>query len=178
VKYPSAPILDRNLAAIQNFPNGVVVFDRDGTLIEDAGQHNNPQLLTFLPGAIEAIKILFDSHFGIAIASNQSGLESEKFTLKDLLDFNSALKARIKAEVSADIHLIAVCPHVESSGCWCRKPKVGLLREIEDSGLGKLKLFVGDSETDLLAAKTFNIDFVQPGDENLLSSIKNWLDKK
>jgi hypothetical protein len=58
VKFPPGPILDPATVGLLHFPKGVVVFDRDGTLVEDAGQHNDPARLVFREGAIDAIALV------------------------------------------------------------------------------------------------------------------------
>lgn len=174
VTFPLRPLFDRNLTSVKNFPNGVVVFDRDGTLVEDAGQHNLKAQLKILPGIPEVLKLVSESGFGIAVASNQAGLESEKFDLQTLLDFNSSMQRVLKQQANVDIDLIVVCPHLASRNCYCRKPRIGLLTAIEESGLGKIRLFIGDSETDAGAAKDFGVDYMQFDSINLVNSIKVW----
>lgn len=178
MKFPPGPILDRDVTDLPNFPKGVVVFDRDGTLIEDAGQHNDPSRLVFLPGAIDAVGLLNSLNYGVAIASNQAGLESDKFSIRELNKFNDALKFEFSRNATASINLIAVCPHLATSNCNCRKPEIGLFQAIEDSGLGEIKLFVGDSRTDALAAASFNIDYLHADDQDLLVCVQNWLGEK
>jgi D-glycero-D-manno-heptose 1,7-bisphosphate phosphatase len=178
LNFPLQPIYDRDLSTLRHFTKGVVVFDRDGTLIKDAGQHNSKELLEFLPGAAESIKFLSHIGYGLAIASNQAGLESEKFTIDDLLDFNNALRLTLREHSDTDIDLIVVCPHLASTNCDCRKPKVGLLEAIERTGLGELKLFVGDSESDRIAAKQFGVEYIQADGNDLVASIKVWVGKK
>ena len=177
VIFPLEPLVDRDLADIKNFPVGVIVFDRDGTLVEDAGQHNQKALLSLLPGVPEGLKFLSELGFGIAVASNQAGLESEKFTLEALRDFNLSMRRVLREQVDIDIHLIVTCPHLALSNCACRKPKIGLLKAIEDSGLGKIKLFVGDSETDAGAAKDFGVEYLQTDGTNLINLIRTWTGK-
>jgi len=177
VKFPLEPLIDRDLAEVKNFPGGVIVFDRDGTLVKDAGQHNQKELLTLLPGVPEGLKFLSDLGFGIAVASNQAGLESEKFTPETLHDFNVNMRRTLQEQFDVDVNLIVVCPHLALTNCACRKPKKGLLKAIEDSGLGKIKLFVGDSESDAGAAKDFGVDFIQTDGTNLVNSIKTWAGK-
>jgi histidinol-phosphate phosphatase family protein len=175
VNYPLEPIYDRDVSMLKYFPKGVIVFDRDGTLVEDAGQHNRIDLLRFLPGVFEAIKILSDLGYGIAIASNQAGLQSRKFNLHELFDFNLSLRMGLKAQLNVDIDLIVVCPHIESTNCDCRKPKVGLLKAIKNSGLGELKLFVGNSETDRIAAIRFELEYLHADGSDLSELIFDWL---
>jgi D-glycero-D-manno-heptose 1,7-bisphosphate phosphatase len=174
VKYPPGPILDRDISNLPFFSKGVVVFDRDGTLVEDAGQHNDTKRLKFLPGAIEAIKFVISRGFGIAIASNQSGLESEKFTLQELNEFNNALKLEISQKCGGGINLLVTCPHLAISECNCRKPKLGLMEAIGKADLGEIRLFVGDSESDRLTAEALSIDFIDVQSGRIFEQIKFW----
>jgi len=178
VNYPLVPIYDRDISTLKHFPQGVVVFDRDGTLVIDAGQHNRNDLLSFLPGVAEAVKFLSKLGYGTAIASNQAGLESGKFDLSELLDFNFLLRMELRAQINVDIDLIVVCPHLESTKCECRKPKVGLLKAIENSGLGELKLFVGDSDSDRVAAKNYGLEYLHTDGRDLIDSIEKWVGQK
>lgn len=177
MKFPLGPILDRATHKLPTYSKGVIVFDRDGTLIEDAGQHNDPERLVFLPGVIEALKLLNSLNYGIAVASNQSGLESEKFSLEELMRFNDSLKDALSSHGAGEIQLIAICPHLGTSNCSCRKPKPGLLREIENSGIGEIRLFVGNSDSDRQAADSHCIDYLDVSSQNILDGILIWSDK-
>ena len=175
MKFPPGPILDREVADLPNYPKGIVAFDRDGTLVEDAGQHNDLNRLVFLPAALEALSLTSSLGFGIAVASNQSGLESEKFTLSSLESFNEELKRQVSDMCNAQIDLIVVCPHLATSECECRKPKAGLLKAIEKSGLGIIKLFIGNSESDNHAAILHNVEFLDVNSEDFISKIQDWV---
>ena len=175
--FPPGPILDRSIHDLSTFSKGVIVFDRDGTLIEDAGQHNDPEKLVFLPGVIEVVTVLNSLNYGIAVASNQSGLESEKFSLDELFEFNGKLKDSLYSNGGGEIHLIAICPHLDSSNCNCRKPKPGLLQEIESSGIGEIRLFVGNSDSDRQAAAAHGVEYVDVNSQNILEEVLNWSDK-
>ena len=175
MKFPPGPILDRKVADLPNYPKGVVAFDRDGTLVEDAGQHNDLDRLVFLPRAIEAVSLLSSSGFGIAIASNQAGLESEKFTLSSLERFNVELKRKVSQVGNAEIDLIVICPHLATSECNCRKPKPGLFNAIEASGLGTIRLFVGNSESDKYAAIHHNVEYIDVNSKDFISNIEEWI---
>jgi D-glycero-D-manno-heptose 1,7-bisphosphate phosphatase len=177
-KYPVYPLLDRDSSCVEYFPKGVVVFDRDDTLIEDAGQHNEIDCIKFLPGVVDAIKILSDLDYGLAVATNQAGLESGIFSLDKLNEFNNALRVHLKEQIGVEVDLFAVCPHLASTNCNCRKPRIGLLQAIEDSGLGRIKLFVGNSESDRMAAVNFKVDFIHTDGTNLARRIKDWLGEK
>ena len=175
VNYPLKPLYDRDISKLKQFPKGVIVFDRDGTLVDDAGQHNDPNRLSLRSGAVEGVFLLKAMGFGVAIASNQAGLETEKFTLANLKDFNEALKEKFMDGNLEGIDLILTCPHQESTNCDCRKPKNGLLEAIRESGLGEPILFLGDAETDRLAAIASSIEFRNVATSEILEQIKNWV---
>ena len=170
-------MFDRDVSNLQEFPNGVVVFDRDGTLIEDAGQHNDVSRLTIIPFAMRAIEFLNSQNYGIAIASNQAGLESGKFSLQDLHRFNAELRVQANSIYGAEIHLFALCPHLATSNCNCRKPKPGLLHTINEIGLGRVSLFVGNSESDRLAAERYSIKYMDINSKRFLNDIVDWANK-
>ena len=172
MKFPPGPILDPATVDLLNYPKGVVVFDRDGTLVEDAGQHNDLARLVFREGAIDAIALVRGLGFGVAIASNQAGLETEKFSLDQLMAFNAELRSQLA--VAGGIDLIAVCPHHESSQCECRKPKTGLLEAIEGSGVGVPVVFVGDTESDQMAAQASKIEYLDVAHSNIFEVVQDW----
>ena len=174
MKFPAGPILDYEAAKVSHYPKGVVVFDRDGTLIEDAGQHNDLARLVFREGAIDAIALVKGLGFGVAIASNQAGLETDKFSLAQLMAFNAELQSQVRAKLSSRIDVIAVCPHHESSDCECRKPKTGLFEAIEKTGLGALVVFVGDTESDRLAAIASKIHYLDVANSNIFEVVQDW----
>ena len=164
--------MDYETSEVFHYPKGVVVFDRDGTLIEDAGQHNDVARLVFQEGAIDAIALVKGLGFGVAIASNQAGLETEKFSLEQLMAFNAELRSQLA--VAGGIDLIAVCPHHESSQCECRKPKTGLFEAIEGSGLGSPIVFVGDTESDQMAALASKIEYLDVAHSNIFEVVQDW----
>ena len=176
-KFPFAPLFDRDLSALKHFSKGVVVFDRDDTLIEDAGQHNDVKQLKFIPSTIRAIELLNSLNFGIAVASNQAGLESGKFSLLDLKNFNMEMNRQIARINNAEIHLIAVCPHLATSKCDCRKPKPGLLNAISESGLGQVRLFVGNSDSDREAAEQYSIDYMDIHSKDFSRGLEDWANR-
>lgn len=132
-----------------------LVLDRDGVINFDSPDYiKSPDEWRPIPGSIEAIARAARAGFRIAVASNQSGLARELFDLDTL----SAIHAKLIEAVEnarGHVDLIVFCPHHPDEGCACRKPKVGLLRRIENE-LGvdlRGQWFVGDSDKDLLAAR-------------------------
>jgi len=51
-----------------------VFFDRDGTLMEDAGYCGDPARVRVFPGVSEALRRLKDAGFAVLVITNQSGI--------------------------------------------------------------------------------------------------------
>jgi len=97
-----------------------------------------------------------DNHF--AIASNQGGVAKGYLTrevAKDMLDTLAHVMApRVP-------HTIAMCVHASEANCACRKPMPGMLLSImKYHNMPKSRtLFIGDMDTDEMAAKNAGIEF-------------------
>ena len=153
---------------------GIVVFDRDGTLIKDCGQHNDPLQLEFLDGAFESLKLIKKIGFGIGLATNQAGLSHGKFSLNQLDSFHQEMQNQIFSSTGISIDIIAICPHNKQSTCNCRKPRTGLLSAIEKATQSNVRLFVGDSSTDKESAMNYNVDFLQASENGFYKEIFSW----
>lgn len=132
----------------------LVILDRDGVINRDSPEFiKSPEEFILLPGSIEAIRDLSRAGFRIVIASNQSGVGRELFTLATLEQIHAKLRAAVAA-AGGVLSGIFYCPHKPDDGCDCRKPKPGLLRQIAaqfDVELGGVPA-VGDSMRDIEAA--------------------------
>lgn len=137
-------------------PSGLVILDRDGTLIENMKGLSEVSKIVWKPGVLDFLKKLTDRKFVIAIATNQGAVEEGLVTLAQVEEIHEKIVADAK-ENGSTIWAITYCPHSKfASGqvCSCRKPKPGMLDElVSDFGNEKLpRVFIGDSETDRLAA--------------------------
>lgn len=134
----------------------LVILDRDGVINEDT-PHSIRSFEEWhpLPGSIESIARLSQAGWAVAIATNQSGIGRGYLSEASLVRIHAALHASVHA-LGGSIAAIAVCPHSPEDGCECRKPKAGLMRQIErvtgTSAVGAP--FVGDSLRDMQAAVT------------------------
>jgi D-glycero-D-manno-heptose 1,7-bisphosphate phosphatase len=152
--------------SIEKFdPSGLVILDRDGTLIENIKGLNEVSKIVWKPGVLDFLKELSVRKFVIAIATNQGAVEEGLLSLAQVEEIHEKIVADAK-ENGSTIWAIAYCPHskfVSGQVCSCRKPKSGMLDElVSDFGREKLpRVFIGDSETDRLAALNSrkNIDY-------------------
>lgn len=132
-----------------------VILDRDGVINADSVDYiKSLEEWHPIPGSLEAIAQLIQAGHSVLIATNQSGLARGLFDASALNAIHDRLRAELQA-LGAKLGGIYVCPHHPDAGCACRKPKPGLLQEMErDFSIdwGKA-ILVGDSWRDMEAAR-------------------------
>jgi histidinol-phosphate phosphatase family protein len=130
-------------------PPAAVLFDRDGTLIEDVPYNGDPALVRPRPGAREALQALRAAGVPVAVISNQSGVARGLISEEQVRAVN-----RRAEQVLGTIDAWLYCPHGPGEGCACRKPAPGLvLRAAQELGVRPESCaVVGDIEADVRAA--------------------------
>jgi HAD superfamily hydrolase (TIGR01662 family) len=130
-------------------PAKAVLFDRDGTLVRDMPYNADPDLVTPMPGAAEAVRLARAAGLCVGVVTNQSGIARGLIT-EDRLD---RVDRRIR-ELLGPFDTWQVCPH--QGGCPCRKPAPGLVISAAEA-LGVRPedcVVIGDIGSDLAAART------------------------
>lgn len=126
-----------------------VLFDRDGTLVQDVPYNGDPAKVTLMPGAREAVDRARAAGLAVAVVSNQSGIA------RGLLDETAvrAVNARVD-ELLGGMDTWRYCPHGPGDGCGCRKPRPGLItRAAADLGVDPRHcVVIGDIGADVEAA--------------------------
>lgn len=133
----------------------IIVLDRDGVINVDLMTYvTSPEEFTAIDGSLEAIANLNKNGFKVAIATNQACIEKGIITDQQLELIHQHMIKLLKP-YGGSIEHIAYCPHAPETRCECRKPKTGLLKQIEKSLKVNLKgmYFVGDKESDIIAGK-------------------------
>ncbi|MCB1961176.1 MAG: D-glycero-beta-D-manno-heptose 1,7-bisphosphate 7-phosphatase [Rhodocyclaceae bacterium] len=109
----------------------LIVLDRDGVINQDSDQFiKSPDEWIAIPGSLKAIARLNENGWRVVLASNQSGVGRGLFGMDMLNAINTKMVDEL-AQVGGRLDAIFFCPHVADSTCDCRKPKPGLLRQIE-----------------------------------------------
>jgi len=103
-------------------PLRAVLFDRDGTLVEDVPYNGDPSLVRPMPGARAALDRVRDAGLHTGVVSNQSGVARGLITPAQV----EAVNARIE-ELLGPFDVWCWCPHAPADGCACRKPAPGLV---------------------------------------------------
>ena len=128
----------------------LILFDRDGTLIEHVHHLVRISQIRFIPGVEEALQKLQRAGFRFAIATNQSVIERGLCSTEEVELANNHIANYFRGfDVSFDF--IRYCPHMEISDCRCRKPKIGMVEDIVNSGNYQISssFMVGDSPSDI-----------------------------
>jgi D-glycero-D-manno-heptose 1,7-bisphosphate phosphatase len=108
----------------------LVILDRDGVINEDSEHYiKSTTEWVPIPGSLEAIAMLNNAGYTVAVASNQSGLARGLFDIDALNRIHSRMMEQLEA-VGGRIDSIVFCPHGPQDRCQCRKPAPGLLLEL------------------------------------------------
>jgi D-glycero-D-manno-heptose 1,7-bisphosphate phosphatase len=108
----------------------LVFLDRDGTLNVDFGYVHRIEDWQFTPQSPEALAMLQNHGFRLALVTNQSGVTTGRYSLADV-DFLHQHIRQLLAMAGVSLNSLAVCPHSAECDCECRKPKTGLIQQIE-----------------------------------------------
>lgn len=135
-----------------------VFLDRDGTINVEKDYLYRPEEFEFIPGAVDAVRLLKQHGYVVVVVTNQSGIARGYYTEDDLTVLHNHIDRLLAAEgVSVDAWYY--CPHhAEGKGeyavdCSCRKPLPGmLLKAADEHGIDlSSSWMVGDKLVDVEA---------------------------
>ena len=139
-------------SAVSQDSRGLVLLDRDGTLIRNVPFLHDPAQVEILPGVIDGLLKLQAAWLRLAIVTNQQGIGLGYYTMQDFIAVNQRLLRELGAR-GVRISKIYFCPHSVGERCSCRKPATGMIvRAMRDFGAAPEDTFlVGDSDDDMQA---------------------------
>jgi histidinol-phosphate phosphatase family protein len=156
-----------------------VFLDRDGVINKKRDDYvKNVSEFVILPDVSQAIKLLNEKKYLVIIITNQSAINRGIITHDILAGIHEFMKGKLGKE-GAVVDAIYYCPHRPDENCSCRKPATGLIeRAIGDHSISTdSSWFVGDSESDMLAAAKLGIKAVRmEQDASLLEAISEILE--
>jgi D-glycero-D-manno-heptose 1,7-bisphosphate phosphatase len=151
-----------------------VFLDRDGTLNVKAPEGDyitSPEGFRWMPGAREAVRLLSEAGVRVIVVTNQRGIALGRMTEDDL----SAIHRRMLDDLdAADGRVAGIyhCPH-DAEACDCRKPEVGMFlqaqRDFPEIRFDRSAV-IGDSRSDMLAARRLGATAVYVGDPDSLAA--------
>jgi D-glycero-D-manno-heptose 1,7-bisphosphate phosphatase len=128
--------------------DGVINLRRPGDYVLDWSQ------FVFIPGIRKALAALSKLGLPLLVISNQAAVGKGLLTSPGLETITRRLHESLLMD-GASINAFYYCVHKSDEGCDCRKPRPGMLvRAAADFGIDLARsVFIGDSETDVLAAR-------------------------
>jgi HAD superfamily hydrolase (TIGR01662 family) len=99
-----------------------VLFDRDGTLIENVPYLADPRGVRPMPGARRTLNQLRRQGVAVGVVSNQSGVARGLINFDELAEVNARVESLL-----GPFDTWQVCPHAADARCSCRKPEPGLV---------------------------------------------------
>lgn len=152
-----------NPARVENIeryfkPKKTVFLDRDGVINQKpapADYVKRWEEFVFLPQAKKALKKLNDAGFWLFIVTNQPGVARGMMLVSDLEDIHRRMVKELAAE-GIEIKGIYSCLHGWDEGCFCRKPKPGLLYKAAAENALELydSFLIGDDIRDISAGQS------------------------
>ena len=131
--------------------------DRDGTLIEEPpdAQVDHLAKVRFMPGVFAALGELSGRGYRLVMVTNQDGLGTESFP-RTAFEGPQEFILEVFRSQGVEFDAVLICPHLDSEGCACRKPRTGLVdRYLRESSIDRSSsAVIGDRASDLeLAAR-------------------------
>jgi histidinol-phosphate phosphatase family protein len=135
-----------NLGLFLDLAGTLVKMDKTRQLPVDSAGNITIELL---PGVAEKLQPIRD-HL-IFVVTNQAGIARGRLKLAKV---EMAL-AELDRQLGDILTGWQICPHDETGGCDCRKPRGGMIRELANLYMVDLaaSTMVGDQEVDELAAR-------------------------
>lgn len=132
-----------------------VLLDRDGVINRRIlrGYVTSWEQFTFLPGALEGLRLFAERNYSAIVVSNQACVGKGLISLEALEEMTRRFVREIEA-YGGRVSGVYYCPHRSEAGCPCRKPNPGLLLKAQQEHRFPFAetFLIGDSETDLQAA--------------------------
>jgi D,D-heptose 1,7-bisphosphate phosphatase len=158
--------IEQALAEIPQMRERPAAFlDRDGVLNVDHGYVHRPRDLTWIPGAVDAVKWLNDRGYYVFVITNQAGVARGYFTEDDVRRFHAHLAGELR-DAGASIDDFRFCPHHPEAtvtsyraACHWRKPQPGMILDLLQHWpiVIHRSFVIGDRSSDIEAAAAAGI---------------------
>lgn len=131
-------------------PIDTILLDRDGTLIAERHYLRDPDQVALIPGAARPMRRLAQLGCRFFLASNQSGIGRGLLTEQDYQRVHARLEDLLRTEGIVLTGAVR-CPHAPEVDCDCRKPRVGLWKQLAEtfSLRPETTVMIGDKVADI-----------------------------
>lgn len=139
--------------------NKTVFLDRDGVINKKRDDYvKNINEFVMLGDSSKAIKLLNDENYLVIVITNQSAINRGLLTHEELSEIHKVMSQELEKN-NARVDAIYYCPHRPDENCQCRKPRTELIeRAVREHSVSiDQSWFVGDSESDIMAAKNIGL---------------------
>ena len=145
------------------YPTKAIFLDRDGTINIEKNYLFKIEDWEWIPGAIDALRLLNSRGYLLVVVSNQAGIARGKYSSEDVNKLHQFVQNELSS-VQVKIDAFYYCPHHPqfTGSCCCRKPEPGMLRQavcdlnvdLESSWL------IGDKLSDVDTADVLGINSI------------------
>lgn len=131
----------------------ILLIDRDGVLIQHVHHLHSTEEVYIEKQAGVAIEVLECYKIKPVIVTNQSVIGRGFITHKQLDHIHHYIEDQLGTMLDW-----FYCPHLPTDGCECRKPNIGLYKEIMEVYPDyEIIGMIGDNDSDLEFAKNINV---------------------
>lgn len=139
-----------------------IFLDRDGTIVEEFADGTVDTNGVLLPHAAEGLNALQKRGYTLFFISNQRPIAIGILTEESFWQTNAKIIGKLQ-KLGVHIEATQMCPHQDSDGCNCRKPKTGMIDAISNVYEIDFKnsWFIGDRPTDVELGKKIGCKTIQ-----------------
>jgi len=135
--------------------NKYIILDRDGVINKDSPNHiKSADEWIPIPGSLEAIKLLTENNYHVAVISNQSGINRDIIPYASFVQIINKMNKKIN-DSGGRIDLFYYCPDIPTSKSKDRKPNPGMFLDLSRRlGISLDECYsIGDSPRDIVASQ-------------------------